>query len=69
MEDGSISYKNDNKKDDQNNKKRSAFIKLMVGIIFIIVPIGLIVMMSIDLSKAVIASDAEEMKKTAKILK
>lgn len=37
MEDGSISYKNDNKKDDQNNKKRSAFIKLMVGIIFIIV--------------------------------
>lgn len=37
MEDGSISYKNDNNKDDQNNKKRSAFIKLMLGIIFIII--------------------------------
>lgn len=44
------------------------FIKEIMGIIFIIVPIGLIVMMSIDLSKAVIASDAEEMKKTAKIV-
>ena len=37
MEEDIITSKNDNKKDDKSNKKRSAFIKLMVGIIFIIV--------------------------------
>ena len=37
MEEDIITSKNDNKKDDKSNKKRSAFIKLMLGIIFIIV--------------------------------
>lgn len=44
------------------------FIKEIMDIIFIIVPIGLIIMMLIDLSKAVMAGDAEEMKKVSKIV-
>lgn len=39
------------------------FIKLLMNIIFIIVPIGLIVMGSIDLSKSVANSDDKEQKK------
>lgn len=44
------------------------FIKEIMDIIFIIVPIGLIIMMLIDLSKTVMAGNAEEMKKVSKIV-
>lgn len=43
------------------------FIKEIMNVLFIIVPIGLIIIMSIDLAKAVMSSDSEEMKKVTKI--
>ena len=39
------------------------FIKIIINVIFIIVPIGVIVMGLIDLSKSTISSNEEEQKK------
>lgn len=44
-----------------------AFIKSILDIIFIIVPIGLIVMVSIDFSRSVISGDSETAKKTLEL--
>lgn len=43
------------------------FIKEIMNVLFIIVPIGLIIIMSIDLAKAVMSSDSEKMKKVTKV--
>lgn len=43
------------------------FIKILINAIFTIVPIGLIIIISIDLTKAVIASDPDKMKEKANI--
>lgn len=44
-----------------------AFIKILIDIIFIIVPVGLIVMVSIDFSKAVISGDDGAQKKAVEL--
>ena len=43
------------------------FIKIIINVIFIIVPIGVIVMGLIDLSKSTISSNEEEQKKKSKL--
>ena len=44
------------------------FIKILINIIFIIVPISVIVMGLIDLSKSTVSSDEGEQKKKFKII-
>lgn len=44
------------------------FVYLLLDIIFIVVPIGLIIMLLIDFSKAVIAGDEDKAKKSTKIV-
>ena len=44
------------------------FVSLLFDLIFIIVPIGLILMLLIDFSKAVIAGDDDKVKKSTKIV-
>ena len=44
-----------------------AFLKIILNFVFIIAPIGLIIMVSIDFAKAVISGDAEAQKKSTEL--
>jgi len=44
-----------------------AFLKIIMNTVFIIVPIGLIIMVSIDFAKAVISGDADDQSKSVKL--
>ena len=44
-----------------------AFLKIIMNIVFVVAPIGLIIMVSIDFAKAVISGDAEAQRKSLEL--